>query len=156
MNSRRGSHGSRDRKYGSKHSLILDSRLIIETRGIIKDADVGLKTSWSDFKMQSSPHSHLRRRACHIRHQISQRADLKFSKSRTQTWASHTKLFQVSKCGVHRTRVWRTWDLDFEDNKHAFHQVTWKARLQSMDAWISKKEISWRDQETKSLYGWWW
>ena len=68
------------------------------------------------------------------------RTDLKFSKS----WTPNARLAyktRVSKLKyeVHHARVWRTWDLKV--NKLAFHQLTRKARLQSMDAWISRKRF---------------
>ena len=56
MNSRRESRGHRDRKYGSKWSLILDSRLVIKTRGIYQRRGC---------------------RACHIYVQRSQKSRLK-------------------------------------------------------------------------------
>ena len=84
------------------------------------------------------------------------RADLKFSKSRTPN-ASFICKTRVSrpKYRVHHTRVWRTWDLDFEINELMFYQVMWTACLQSRGAWISGKRFQ-KDQETESLHGWGW
>ena len=80
------------------------------------------------------------------------RANSKFSKSKTPN-ASFTCKTRVSrlKCRVHHTRVWRTWDLDFEVNELMFYQVIWKARLQSRDAWIPGKRFQ-REIKRKSLF----
>jgi len=141
MNSKRRSHERRDRKYGSEWSLILDSRLIIETRAYIKDANSSIKTFWNCSRHRSASKAPDAELVTFASRDL-KKADLKFSKSWTQTQASYTKLvFQVLKREVHHARVWRTWDLDLEVNKLAFHQLTRKARWQSMDAWISRKRF---------------
>ena len=65
---------------------------------------------------------------------------LKFSKSLTPNVRIIYKT-RISKLkrGVHHARVWRTWDLKV--NKLAFHQLTRKSHLQSMDAWILRKRF---------------
>jgi len=94
-----------------------------------------------------------------VRHTRFQKSSLKnFLSHELQTRVLYGKpAFKASKYRVHYAWVWRTRDSGIY--QLAFHQLTWRLRLQSIDAWIVnylnfKKEVSkvsGRDQDTVSL-----
>ena len=111
-----------------------------------------LKAAWSNFKLQSFYTSVWDAGLVMFVSRKLKRANLKFSKSRTPNASFIWTCVLAPKRKVHHTRVWRTWDLDFEVNEFMFYQVMWKARLQNRDAWIPRKDFRKRSRDGVSSW----